>query len=162
VREVIRDIRGGSHKSALASSRGKGMHVSMGVARVVSPHEVMVAGETLRGDAFVIASGIKADVPDIEGLDMGPGIPAEDLPRVFDRFYRGDPSRTRASGNTGLGLAIARAIVQAHGGTIEAQSPPGSGARFTILLPAEQPHDSPARKEPQPLAAKTEARTVST
>jgi two-component system, OmpR family, sensor kinase len=119
---------------------------------------------TPRGGEVRLTAGYDTEggMARIEVQDTGPGIPAEDLPRIFDRFYRGDPSRTRASGNTGLGLAIARAIVQAHGGTIEAQSPPGSGARFTILLPAEQPHDPPARKEAQPLAAKTEARTANT
>ena len=68
--------------------------------------------------------------------DSGPGIAPADLPRIFDRFYRGDPSRTRASGNTGLGLAIAHGIIQAHGGTLEVQSAPGAGATFTVLLPA--------------------------
>src|SRR2546427_3193039 len=66
--------------------------------------------------------------------DTGPGIPAEDLPHIFDRFYRGDPSRTRSTGNSGLGLAIAHAIVQAHGGTITVQSGPGAGACFTVAL----------------------------
>jgi two-component system, OmpR family, sensor kinase len=71
----------------------------------------------------------------IEVQDTGPGIPLADLPHIFDRFYRGDPSRTRATGNSGLGLAIARAIVRAHGGAIRVESPPGQGARFTVVLP---------------------------
>ncbi len=77
----------------------------------------------------------------IQVQDSGPGIPPGDIPHIFDRFYRGDPSRARASGNTGLGLAIARAIVQAHGGTIEVRSTPGSGACFTVILPADQDAD---------------------
>lgn len=72
----------------------------------------------------------------LEVQDAGLGVAPEDLPRIFDRFYRGDLSRARATGNTGLGLAIARAIVQAHGGTIEAQSSPGAGALFRVTLPA--------------------------
>ncbi len=65
--------------------------------------------------------------------DTGPGVPIEELPRVFDRFYRGrQPSSSRGSG-TGLGLALAKAIVERHGGVISAASP-GSGARFTITL----------------------------
>lgn len=72
----------------------------------------------------------------IEVQDTGPGISPEDLPHIFDRFYRGDVSRARATGNSGLGLAIARAIVQAHGGMIEAQSAPGMGALFRVTLPA--------------------------
>jgi two-component system, OmpR family, sensor kinase len=66
--------------------------------------------------------------------DTGRGIAAEDLPRVFERFYRADSSRTGA-GNSGLGLAISKAIVEAHGGTIEAASAVGQGAVFTVRLP---------------------------
>ena len=68
--------------------------------------------------------------------DTGRGIPAEDLPRVFERFYRGDKSRTVANGNAGLGLAISKAIVEAHGGTIEVSSRAGMGTTFTVRLPA--------------------------
>jgi signal transduction histidine kinase len=69
--------------------------------------------------------------------DSGPGIPAADLPRIFDRFYRSDASRARISGGMGLGLAIAKAIVAAHHGTIVASSIPGRGATFTIDLPLD-------------------------
>ncbi len=65
--------------------------------------------------------------------DTGPGIPAEDLPHVFKRFYRGDKSRTGK--NAGLGLAIAKAIVEAHGGTIEVSSGEDAGTTFTVRLP---------------------------
>jgi two-component system OmpR family sensor kinase len=65
--------------------------------------------------------------------DSGNGIAAEDLPRVFERFYRAEKSRS--SGNAGLGLAICKSIVDAHGGTIEATSKEGEGATFTIRLP---------------------------
>ncbi|MBI2929128.1 MAG: HAMP domain-containing protein [Verrucomicrobia bacterium] len=72
--------------------------------------------------------------------DTGPGIATEDLPHVFDRFYRADKSRAGGSGRTGLGLAISKAIVEAHGGTLEVASQPGAGATFTIRLPlAPQP-----------------------
>ena len=68
--------------------------------------------------------------------DDGVGIHATDLPRVFDRFYRTDESHGRASDRTGLGLAIARAIVEAHGGTVAATSAgPSQGATVTIHLP---------------------------
>jgi signal transduction histidine kinase len=67
--------------------------------------------------------------------DSGPGIPAPDLPYIFDRFYTVDRSRARGRGGTGLGLAIARQIVEAHRGQIEAANVPGAGARFTVRLP---------------------------
>lgn len=67
--------------------------------------------------------------------DDGPGIPPEQLDRVFDRFYRTDPGRGRDSGGSGLGLAIAKAIVEAHGGSIRATSKPGEGATFRFELP---------------------------
>jgi two-component system OmpR family sensor kinase len=69
--------------------------------------------------------------------DDGPGIPPEDLPHLFDRFYRSGADR--AGGGAGLGLAIARAIVVAHGGTIRAENAPGGGARFTVALPPAPP-----------------------
>jgi heavy metal sensor kinase len=67
--------------------------------------------------------------------DHGPGIPADELPHIFERFYRGDPSRNRATGGFGLGLAIAKALVEAYGGSITAESTPGKGTRMTIELP---------------------------
>lgn len=80
------------------------------------------------------------ELSEAEGLlklcvqDNGPGIPADQLPHIFDRFYRADCARHFASGSSGLGLAIAREIVQAHQGTITAESTPGQGARICITL----------------------------
>jgi signal transduction histidine kinase len=67
--------------------------------------------------------------------DYGSGIAPQDLPHVFERFYRGDPSRNRATGGFGLGLAIARALIEAYGGTITAESEPGKGTRMRVELP---------------------------
>jgi two-component system OmpR family sensor kinase len=72
-------------------------------------------------------------VVDVE--DKGPGIPPEDRPRVFERFYRADSSRTRSSGGTGLGLSIVAALVAAHRGTVEVLDTPGGGATFRVTLP---------------------------
>lgn len=66
--------------------------------------------------------------------DEGKGIPEEDLPRIFERFYRVDKSRTRALGGTGLGLAIVKQLVEAHGGTIKVTSHPNIGTTFEIIL----------------------------
>lgn len=67
--------------------------------------------------------------------DTGEGIRPEDLGHVFERFYRGDASRSGSDGESGLGLAIAKALVEAHGGRIWAESAPGRGATFTFELP---------------------------
>lgn len=67
--------------------------------------------------------------------DTGPGIPPEDLPHIFDRFYRADKSRSRAGGGSGLGLTIARYIVEAHGGRIWAQSRLGEGTEISFTIP---------------------------
>lgn len=67
--------------------------------------------------------------------DTGPGISPEDLPHLFERFYRGDRARARASGGSGLGLAIAKQWVEAHGGRIWATNAPGGGARFIVHIP---------------------------
>jgi signal transduction histidine kinase len=71
----------------------------------------------------------------VEVSDSGAGISAADLPHVFDGFYRGEKSRSRATGGAGLGLAIAKGIVEAHGGEIGVQSTPGQGTRFFFGLP---------------------------
>jgi len=67
--------------------------------------------------------------------DHGRGIAANELPHIFDRFYRGDPSRTRATGGFGLGLAISKVLVEAYGGTIRAESASEQGTRMTVELP---------------------------
>jgi len=68
--------------------------------------------------------------------DTGTGIPPEDLPHIFERFYRADHSRSRATGGAGLGLSIARQFVEVHGGRIQVSSEQGQGARFTFTLPS--------------------------
>jgi signal transduction histidine kinase len=77
----------------------------------------------------------EGDSLNISVADTGEGIPAEDLPMIFERFYRVDKSRTRTTGGTGLGLTIAKRLVEAHGGKIDVRSRPGQGAIFTFTLP---------------------------
>jgi signal transduction histidine kinase len=84
--------------------------------------------------------------------DTGPGIPGEQLGLVFERFYRVDTSRSREDGGTGIGLAIARSVVEAHGGRIWAESGEGHGATFRFMLPLAgplRPNGSMTKTEPR-------------
>lgn len=92
---------------------------------------VMKDGGTIR-----VIIGSEGDSATVSVLDQGPGIGSEDLPRIFDRFYRAEPGRERSKGGAGLGLAIVKAIVDRHAGRIEAAARPEGGARFTVYLPA--------------------------
>ena len=71
----------------------------------------------------------------LEVADEGPGLSAEESERVFERFYRADPARSRSRGGTGLGLSIVAAVVAAHGGRVDVESTPGAGSRFRVWLP---------------------------
>ena len=84
---------------------------------------------TIRIDAVGAGSRVAISV-----ADQGPGIPEDDLSRVFERFYRVDKSRARDPGGTGLGLAIVKHLVELHGGTVRAENGPAGGARFTITI----------------------------
>jgi two-component system OmpR family sensor kinase len=77
--------------------------------------------------------------------DQGPGMSEADRAQVFERFYRADPSRTRAAGGSGLGLSIVAALVAAHGGRVGVQSAPGSGSRFLVELPQHRGDEPPSR-----------------
>jgi len=74
---------------------------------------------------------------EISVADEGPGIPPEDMPRIWDRLYRGDKSRSQRG--LGLGLSFVRAILQAHGGRATVANRPDCGAEFTLILPAAGP-----------------------
>ena len=90
---------------------------------------------TPEGGGVTVSVQASDNAVEVQVADTGPGIAPDDLPRVFDRFHRADPSRSRSTGGTGLGLTIARRLVEAHGGSIEAESMVGQGCRFIIRLP---------------------------
>jgi signal transduction histidine kinase len=75
----------------------------------------------------------------LQVADTGEGIPAGELSRVFERFYRVDKARTRQTGGTGLGLAIVRHVAEAHGGRVRVDSELGAGSTFTVTLPVAGP-----------------------
>lgn len=95
---------------------------------------------TPEGSPLEIAVGVRSLVAGtmdavVEVRDHGPGIPAEDSKRIFERFYRSDSSRHRETGGSGLGLAIVAAIVQQHGGSVALADTPGGGATMSISMP---------------------------
>ena len=102
-----------------------------------------IRAHTPRGTHAVVTVARRDGLAMVEVADRGPGIPPEVRRRVFERFFRADPSRSRASGGSGLGLSIVAAIAAAHGGRVEAESPDGGGAVFRILLPAEPSEPEP-------------------
>jgi signal transduction histidine kinase len=90
---------------------------------------------TKSGGQVQLIAERQAGLVSIKVMDSGEGIAPEDLPFVFDQFYRGEKSRSRQTGGAGLGLAIARGIIQAHGGEISVESQLGSGSTFCFTLP---------------------------
>lgn len=141
--------------SALAQKRGEHFRLRAEAAQITlqldTTEENLVAGDASRLEQVLdnllenalhhtpaggrIAVGVRQAPPWVEltVADTGRGIPQEEIPRIFERFYRGDKSR--GGKNAGLGLAIVKEIVQAHGGTIQAESVVGVGSKFTVRLP---------------------------
>ncbi|MBI4267095.1 MAG: HAMP domain-containing protein [Chloroflexi bacterium] len=87
------------------------------------------------GGSIAVAARRRDEWVEVTVTDTGEGIPLDHLPNIFERFYRVDKSRTRATGGHGLGLTIARRLVEAHGGRIEVQSEVGKGSQFTFTIP---------------------------
>jgi two-component system phosphate regulon sensor histidine kinase PhoR len=90
---------------------------------------------TPAGGEVRIGGQVQGDVVDIYVADNGAGIPATDLPRLFERFYRVDKARSRELGGTGLGLSIVKHLVRAQGGDVAVESEVGRGSRFSFTLP---------------------------
>jgi signal transduction histidine kinase len=113
-----------------------------GLCAIMDPERMAQVLDNLVNNAFrytpsggevILAARLAGGKAHLQVRDNGSGIAPEDLPHVFDRFYRGDKSRSQ-SGESGLGLAIAKSIVEAHGGTIAVESASGKGTTFTITL----------------------------
>jgi len=102
--------------------------------RAVSNLVSNAIANTSPGGTVTLAAAADGEAIRIDVSDTGAGIPAEALPRVFDRFFRVDPSRSKASGGTGLGLAIVQSIMTLHGGTAEVASEPGRGTTVTLRV----------------------------
>lgn len=142
---TVEGLEGGS--AASAPTRGDEAKLRQVVANLV--------GNCLRytpeGSAIELAVGVQEGEHGQESVlevrDHGPGISDEDVPRIFERFYRADSSRTRDTGGSGLGLAIVSALVAAHQGTVRVLPTPGGGATLRISLPFVAPDDEQALDE---------------
>jgi signal transduction histidine kinase len=104
---------------------------------------------TPAGGHITVRTGTDATAAYASIADTGPGIAAEHLPRLFDRFYRAEDSRNRRTGGAGLGLAICKAIADAHAGALEVASEVGKGSTFTLRLPAAQRPGEVPRQTPR-------------
>ena len=125
---------------ALASRAAPGLPaVDIDLQRIMQVLQNLLANalrHTPPGGRIVVSAGPRPDGQVAIGVeDTGSGIAPEDLPHIFERFYRADSSRARSTGGSGLGLTIARRLVETHGGTIGVESVVGQGSRFTFTLP---------------------------
>src|SRR6476661_6678673 len=116
---------------SFSSSGGSDLRIRQAVANLLAN----ARAHTPPGTSIAVALATADDDRTVEVSDNGPGIAANDLPHLFERFYRVDASRARRSGGSGLGLAIVQAIAEAHGGSVGVTSVAGEGATFTIVLP---------------------------
>lgn len=142
--ELAREVV--THLAVLAEDRGQLLEVEAGPAPVRGDRIVLrqalinlvdnAIEHSPRDAAIQVRSGRREVSSFVDVADSGPGIPREHQDRVFDRFYRVDPGRSRDRGGAGLGLAVARWAVEAHGGRIELESDEGKGSTFRIVLPA--------------------------
>ncbi|MFF2086870.1 ATP-binding protein [Nocardia sp. NPDC058176] len=136
---------------AIAAAEGRRGPIELEIAEGTGTLEILGDDHRLRQILTNLLDNARTHTPDgtaitvrltpaedevrLEVADTGPGLDPADAARVFERFYRADASRTRASGGTGLGLSIVAALVAAHRGTVEVASAPGIGTTFTVRLP---------------------------
>jgi two-component system, OmpR family, sensor kinase len=136
----LRQVLGNLVNNAITHTpAGTPVRVKIGAGTLPSAEDRQAGGPSANGTEFAGAGSAAGERPvpavvlDVE--DDGPGMPAEQAQRVFERFYRADAARNRASGGTGLGLAIVAGLVNAHGGTVSVRTAPGQGADFQVRLP---------------------------
>jgi signal transduction histidine kinase len=145
----LHDLVSDTLEAIQAQASEKGLRLRGAVAEDVPP-VLMDVARIQRVLSNLVQNAIRHTPPDgtillevqeegttvrVDVVDSGEGVAPEDLPHIFERFYRGEKSRARGQGGTGLGLAIAQGLVEAHGGRIWAQSVHGQGARFSFVLP---------------------------
>jgi two-component system, OmpR family, sensor histidine kinase SenX3 len=159
-RVALADVVQEAADRSRTAAEGKGIEVEVGPvpagADVLGSHDLLVtAVRNLLDNAVAysepgtrVAIGTtlrpEADAVEVAVVDQGIGIPADAVPRLFERFYRVDPARSRDTGGTGLGLSIVKHVVADHGGEVSVWSQVGQGSTFTVRLPlAPDAHPTP-------------------
>jgi two-component system phosphate regulon sensor histidine kinase PhoR len=149
VRDIVQDAQELAAQKELAlesaiddgiSTRGRGQDLAL-LARNLLENAIRYTPE---GGKICVGLRLRSDNAELSVQDTGIGIPAKDLPRIFERFYRVDKARARETGGTGLGLSIVRHIAESHGGNVVAESELGVGTTFTVSLPlrGERPREN--------------------
>jgi len=140
--EVVRD--GDKELVVLGSLEQIALAVSNLVSNAVS--------YSPEGSTVVVSTRAEATAVEIAVTDQGIGIPASEIDRIFERFYRVDPARHRSTGGTGLGLSIVKHVAASHGGDVRVWSVEGQGSTFTLTLPRKQdvPHKAETTEEAHP------------
>jgi signal transduction histidine kinase len=155
VRQLVRDVWGELADRAQSAGVELGVEIEPGgealdadsdaVHQVLSNLLENSLRYTTRGGHIVCRSRAEEGGVSLSITDDGTGIPLEHLPRIFERFYRADQSRSRAEGGTGLGLAIVKHLVEAHGGRVTAESERGSGTTVTCWFPGSHQSEVASR-----------------
>ncbi|SEC39910.1 two-component system, OmpR family, sensor histidine kinase SenX3 [Nocardioides exalbidus] len=136
-KEIVVESRGEHGLEVFGSQEQIGAAISNLVANAVAYSN--------NGSRVVVTSRSEGEQIQVSVVDQGIGIPAEDIDRIFERFYRVDPARHRSTGGTGLGLAIVKHVAATHGGDISVWSVQGQGSTFTLTLPRNAgPHTDAA------------------
>ncbi|WP_172191770.1 sensor histidine kinase [Actinomyces faecalis] len=138
--------------------RGDGALIATAVRNLLD-NAIRYSDPRTRVSVGVSVDPSDSDLVRIAVVDQGIGIPKEDQERVFERFFRVDKARSRATGGTGLGLSIVKHVAADHGGTVELWSAPGRGSTFTLVLPRLRPDDAAGTESGQPSSARTRSET---
>ena len=145
---------GADHPTTLEVIPGDGAPIVAGdearLRQVVANLVTNAVVHTQPGTPIEVRAGAVDGHAELQVVDHGPGLSPADADRIFERFYRADPSRTRASGGSGLGLSIVAALVAAHGGSVRFGETPGGGATFVVRLPLYDAAATASRADPVP------------